>query len=30
VLIDPAMDLDPIRVTCVATLRQAFSQAAEA
>jgi AcrR family transcriptional regulator len=25
VLIDPAMDVDPIRVTCVATLRQAFS-----
>ena len=25
VLIDPAMEVDPIRVTCVATLRQAFS-----
>jgi AcrR family transcriptional regulator len=25
VLIDPAMDVDPIRATCVATLRQAFS-----
>jgi AcrR family transcriptional regulator len=24
-LIDPAMDLNPIRATCVATLRQAFS-----
>lgn len=25
VLIDPAMNVDPIRATCVATLRQAFS-----
>ena len=25
VLIDPTMDLDPIRVTCLATLRQAFA-----
>ena len=25
VLIDPTMDVDPIRATCVATLRQAFS-----
>jgi AcrR family transcriptional regulator len=25
VLIDPAMDLDPIRATCVASLRRAFS-----
>jgi AcrR family transcriptional regulator len=30
VLIDPAMDIDPVRATCVATLRQAFSQAPEA
>jgi AcrR family transcriptional regulator len=28
VMIDPAMDVDPIRVTCVTTLRQAFSAAA--
>jgi len=25
VLVDPTMDVDPIRATCVATLRQAFS-----
>jgi len=29
-LIDPTMDIDPIRATCVTTLRQAFSSGGEA